>query len=104
MVLVDRLLRHRDGRVDLSSPSPPEAVDPPDPRALLITSLWAEATGRSLTPETIYWQDFSFLQALADARAAGLPLTDQQVSRCRTPEMLAAALAAQRGGPEAASR
>ncbi len=103
MVLVQRLPRHADGRLDptaLRSLAPATAAaDPPDPRAELITSLWAAATSRAVTPEANYWQDFSFLDALVEARAAGLPITDEQVSRCRTPEMLAAALAVEHRRP-----
>jgi hypothetical protein len=92
-VLVESLPRLPDGRVDEAALAGPELAGPPDPDALLLTKLWATAGRRDVTPGSSYWQDFSFLQALAEARAAGLPITDEQVARCRTPEMLAAALA-----------
>lgn len=97
LAIVERLPRLPDGRLDRAGlPAPVlDAAEPPDPDAALLTSLWAEASGRPVTPGSIYWQDFSFLAVVARARAAGLPLTDEQVSRGRTPEMLAAALAAE---------
>jgi hypothetical protein len=52
-----------------------------------------------VTAGTSYWQDFSFLQVLAEAREAGLDLTDEQVVRSRTPQMLAAALTAAAAAP-----
>ena len=58
--------------------------------------MWSEVAGRPLGPGVSYWQDFSFLQVLAEAREAGLPISDQDVARCRTPRMLAAAVAARR--------
>ena len=79
-------------------PADPGSATPLDPtpaaEAEALTALWADAAGTARAPEQSYWQDFSFLPALAAARDAGLPVTDDQVSRCRTPEMLAAALAA----------
>lgn len=95
-VVVDRLPHLADGRLDASAlPGPPAlAGDRPDPQADLLASLWAEAGAGGAGPGASYWQDFTFLAALAEARAAGLVITDQQVSRCRTPEMLAAAIAA----------
>lgn len=98
-VAVDRLPYLADGRLDTSVLArPPASSDhPPDPRAALLSSLWAEAGAGAAAPAASYWQDFTFLAALAEARAAGLLITDQQVSRCRTPEMLAAAIAAAGG-------
>jgi hypothetical protein len=61
-----------------------------DPGAEALTAMWAEASGRPVGPSDSYWQDFSFLRVLAEARETGLDLGDQQVVRCRTPEMLAA--------------
>ena len=95
-VVVDAVASVADGRLDTSAlqAAPPAVDERPDPDAALLSTLWAEAGGAPASPAASYWQDFTFLQALADARAAGLPITDEQVSRCRTPEMLAAALAA----------
>lgn len=56
-----------------------------------MTAMWAEISGRPVGPRDSYWQDFSFLQALAEAREAGLALDDEQVVRGRTLEMLAIA-------------
>jgi hypothetical protein len=62
----------------------------------ILTAMWAEISGRPVTPNETYWQDFSFLHVLAEAREAGLVVPDEDVVRCRTPEMLAVALAARR--------
>lgn len=98
-VFVDALPRRIDGRLDVDAlpDPPPEAILEPAPDAGLLTSLWSAARGEPLTPGATYWQDFAFLQALAEARAAGLAITDEQVARSRTPEMLAAAVAATAG-------
>jgi len=103
-VVVDRsrlapggaLPRRPDGRLDVAALPPPaaEGGGPPDPTASVLASLWGAAGTTAILPGTSYWQDFSFLGALAEARAAGLPITDEQVTRCRTPEMLAAAVGA----------
>ncbi len=110
-VFLGALPRTSDGRLDqslLPAPSAPSAgapspvgdvppadrAVPPAPDAALLSALWSAAGGTRTAVGDSYWQDFTFLQALADARAAGLPITDEQVSRCRTPEMLAAILAA----------
>ena len=61
-----------------------------------LTAMWAEIGGRLSSPNQSYWQDFSFLHVLTEAREAGLDVPDAVVVRCRTPEMLAAALAARR--------
>ena len=82
-----------DHRLDMDgSPGRRPASPAPDPVADLLTSLWADAGGAPASPGSSYWQDFAFLRAVAAARAAGLPLTDEQLSRCRTPEMLAASM------------
>jgi len=101
------LPRLGDGRVDTAavaaSPNGPAGLGDDD--AALLTALWADARQGPAAPDASYWQDFSFLRALAEARAAGLPLTDDQVAHCRTPQMLAAALAAAATpAPEAATR
>jgi hypothetical protein len=59
-----------------------------DPVASTLAAMWAERSGKRVGPQSIFWQDFSFLTVLAEA---GIP--DQHVVRCRTPEMLAAAMA-----------
>lgn len=65
-----------------------------DPVAVMLVAMWQEISGRPVGPDSIYWQDFSFLQVLAEAREAGLVVDDDAVVRCRTPAVLAAALAA----------
>ncbi len=98
-VYCDALPRRADGSLDVDAlpAPPPEAIEEPAPDAALLTALWSTARGEPLTPGATYWQDFAFLQALAEARAAGLAITDDQVTRSRTPEMLAAAVAAEPG-------
>ncbi len=63
-----------------------------DPQARMLAAMWGEVAGHAPDIRRSYWQDFSFLAALAEMREAGLVVTDEQVVRCRTPEMLAAAL------------
>jgi hypothetical protein len=58
----------------------------------MLAAMWGEISGRPVGPRTSYWQDFSFLQLLAEAREAGVAIGDEQVARSRTLEMLAAAL------------
>jgi hypothetical protein len=70
-----------------------DATVPPDSDSDVLTAMWAEIAGRPASPRHSYWQDFSFLQVLAEAREAGLAIRDEDVVRCRTPEMLAAARA-----------
>lgn len=65
---------------------------PPDPTAAMLAAMWGEIGGRPVDVRSSYWQDFSFLQVLAEAREAGIAIGDEQVARCRTVEMLAAAL------------
>jgi len=95
-IVVDRLGRLADGRLVSTTPdaSIHPRVDAPDASAGVVTAIWAERRRVPTTLSSSYWQDFSFLGALAEARAAGLPVTDEQVARCRTPEMLGADLAA----------
>ncbi len=64
----------------------------PDPTAVRLGAMWAATSGTGVGPDSSYWQDFSFLQVLAEAREAGLAITEEQVVRCRTPAMLAAAM------------
>jgi len=63
-------------------------------QAGLLAAMWGEIRGRPAGPGLRYWQDFSFLQVLAEARQAGLVIGDEEVVRSRTPDMLAAALTA----------
>ncbi|HWC11609.1 MAG TPA: AMP-binding protein, partial [Acidimicrobiales bacterium] len=71
---------------------------PPTPEERLLSALWADVLGVDAVPVGAnYWQEFSFLQAIARAREAGLRIADRQVSRNRTIAGLAADLAARRG-------
>ncbi len=101
LVTVDALHRRPDGTLDVEAMATTgeHGAEDPDPAATLLAGLWSEARGEPMSTTDIYWQDFSFLTALAEARQAGLALTDEQLTRCRTPEMLAVALAAQPAGP-----
>ena len=65
-----------------------------DPLAVVLAAMWTELRGRPAGPGTSYWQDFTFLPVLAEAREAGLAIADGHVVRCRTPATLAAALRA----------
>jgi non-ribosomal peptide synthetase component F len=64
----------------------------PHPRAELLAAMWGEVRGRPASPSSSYWQDFSFLRLLAEARDAGLTIPDDHVVHCRTIETLAAAM------------
>ena len=64
------------------------------PMAQMLAAMWAESSGKAVGPDTTYWQDFSFLPVLVEARQAGIAISDREVARCRTPAMLAAAMAA----------
>ena len=90
-VVVNALVRLPAGSLDVAALPPPDRSGAADPRAELLTAMWREISGRYVGRRNSYWQDFSFLQVLAEAREAGLVLDDWQVARCRTPEMLAAA-------------
>lgn len=100
MVVVPALARLPDGRLDLgalpapAAPAGAGAGSTPDPMAALLAAMWGEICHRPVGADDSYWQDFSFLEVLAEARAAGMAIGDDQVARCRTPEMLAAAAAA----------
>lgn len=97
-VMVDTLPRRPDGSLEVAVlPAPKAIAEEPAAAAALLASLWSAYGGRPQGAGDSYWQDFAFLPAVAEARAAGLPITDEQVMRCRTPEMLAAALAAEGG-------
>jgi hypothetical protein len=65
-----------------------------DPTAALLAAMWTEIAGRPVDAGTSYWQDFSFLQLLAEAREAGLGLEDRHVVRCRTLAALTEAMVA----------
>ncbi|HEX2193079.1 MAG TPA: condensation domain-containing protein [Acidimicrobiales bacterium] len=79
---------------------------PPTPEEALLARLWADALSVEALPvETNYWQRFSFLDAVARAREAGLRVGARQVSRNRTIAGLAADLASGRDvGRAGASR
>lgn len=100
LVSVAAVARRADGTPDVDAmvAGTESAPAPPDPDAALLAALWSEARGQPMATTDSYWQDFSFLAALAEARQAGLAITDEQITRCRTPEMLALALAAARTG------
>jgi hypothetical protein len=57
----------------------------------MLAAMWGEIAGRPVDTSSSYWQDFSFLQLLAEAREAGIAISDDDVARCRTLDMLAAA-------------
>lgn len=93
-VLVDRVVRGADGGPDVDGMQVRGRLeDGRAPDADVLAAMWSEVAGRPVGAGASYWQDFSFLPVLAEARDAGLPLTDRQVVRCRTPEALAAAMA-----------
>ena len=95
-VLVDALARRPDGVLDISAmPHPGRRADA-SPAADPLTAMWGEISGTAVGPTRSYWQDFSFLQVLAEAREAGLVVNDEHVARCRTTEMLAVAREARR--------
>ncbi len=72
----------------------PGAADAPSGESILST-LWADELGlERLDPEANYWQEFSFVAALARAREAGLPVPGEDVTRNRTVAALATVLAA----------
>ncbi|HEX2041487.1 MAG TPA: condensation domain-containing protein [Acidimicrobiales bacterium] len=67
------------------------------PEAAFLAALWAEVLGVETVPtDANYWQRFSFLEVVSRARAAGVPLRDEQITRNRTIATLAADLAAER--------
>ena len=96
LAVVDALPRLADGTPDVAA-LPVPTTGPPaeaDPLAVTLATLWGEARCRPAGVHDSYWQDFSFLRALAEARSAGLAISDEQVARNRTPETLAADVAA----------
>ena len=95
LVVVEALVRGPDGRVDTAAlPAPRRDRPDPSPTAALLSAMWGEIRGQPVGPTQSYWQDFSFLDVLVEARQAGLAVGDEHVERSRTPEMLAATLAA----------
>lgn len=103
-VVVDALHRQPDGGLDPAALAPPgdpvgaeRPEDDTDPRAAMLAAMWSEVSGRPVGPGRSYWQDFSFLDVLAEARQAGLAVSPEQVARCRTPQMLGAAMAGAEG-------
>src|SRR5206468_1376920 len=74
-------LDHLPTQVDAALPVPGRpASSPPD----TLTAMWAEIGGKAVRPDSSYWQDFSFLQALSEAREAGVGIPWDYVARCRT--------------------
>ncbi len=62
-----------------------------------VAALWAEVVGaEDVAPEDNYWQEFSFLEALARARDQGMAVPGDVVTRNRTIGTLAIALEAVR--------
>lgn len=77
------------------SPGPSDSSSPP---ARLVGQVWAESSGREeIDPEEIYWQSFSFLEAVARARQIGMYLGDEDIVRNRTIANLAASWRARCG-------
>ncbi|HEX6537646.1 MAG TPA: condensation domain-containing protein [Candidatus Dormibacteraeota bacterium] len=104
---------HPVARLSAAEP-PPERAAPPvpageaeaDPAAFetVLGTLWGEVLGiERCLPEDNYWQDFSFLEALARARDAGVRVPGTAVTRNRTLRTLATALAAQHAAPPVAA-
>ena len=78
-----------------ASDSPPAAARLPE--AAVLAALWADALGvADVGAEENYWQRFSFLEAVARAQEAGIPIAGGQVARNRTIATLAADMAATR--------
>ncbi len=104
MVVMPALRRSSDGRLDAATLPAPDALEHarnPVPAStgeeLLLASLWAEVLGvEEVGVDTNYWQRFSFVDVLARAAAAGMPVSGQQVRRNRILQTLAADLAASR--------
>ena len=91
-VVVEALPRRPDGGVDLAALAPGVPVEVgADPGFDALTAVFG---GGRTGSRTSYWQDFSFLEVLTDAREAGIAVGDVDVVRCRTPEMLATAFRA----------
>ena len=70
----------------------------------LLGAIWADVLGiDECRPEDNYWQDFSFLEALARARDAGVRVPTALITRNRTLGTLATAMAARPGREVAAT-
>lgn len=97
-VVVDALPGRADGQ-PLPAPGPASAAAPGPLTALgaALAAMWGELARRPVAPDATFWQDFSFLAVLAEARAAGIPISDEDVVRTRTLETLVAAVAARCG-------
>jgi hypothetical protein len=65
-----------------------------DAVAVRLVDGWGRVRGRPASVDESYWQDLAFLEALAVARQEGLAIDDEDVVRCRTPRVLAIAMAA----------
>ncbi len=92
-VMVPLLPRGSDGGLDHHALPPPVEgpTSPPSPEARVLEASWVDA--RASDGQGNYWQQPSFLEAVAAAAAAGLPVRLQQVARCRTVQALATAVA-----------
>ncbi len=81
IVVVPHLLPEGDGEVVtgfVSTPVPGHLPRDISPEQSVLTSLWAEVLGVGrVGPEENYWQAFSFLEVLARARDAGLPVAGE---------------------------
>ena len=92
LVLADRAAEVADAR-------PAREAAPAEAR--LLARAWADELGvEDLPPDANYWQRFSFLEAVARVRDAGVRVGDAQVARNRTITALATDVAAtaRRGG------
>ncbi|MGH9177203.1 MAG: condensation domain-containing protein [Acidimicrobiales bacterium] len=76
-----------------SGPEGSESGDD-DGLARRLAELWGRVRGQPAGMDESYWQDFSFPEVVAAARQEGLALDDEDVVRCRTPRVLAAAAVA----------
>lgn len=83
---------------DAAEAEPQAAAESPPEEETILRALWGEGRGQ-LGPEANYWQDFSFLDALARAREVGLHVPVEDVMRNRTIGTLASAIAARRSPP-----
>ena len=90
--VVGSLRRRPDGRVEPPTPGDGVPVEAePDAGFQALTAILG---GGRIGPQDSYWQEFSFFDVLTSAREAGLEVGDDDVARCRTPEMLATAIRA----------
>jgi hypothetical protein len=87
----------RPGAAPPATPKRAQPGAPELPEATVLSALWAAELGVDrLGSEANYWQVFSFLDALAAAREAGVAVSDEEVTRNRTLGTLATAMAVAR--------